>query len=283
MINQFRPPHCLSVLLLALALPGCGEDEPELTAPGTTSMNMNTGTGMGGTSTAPSSGPSGIDSTTASLVESKPTSETTSAMTPETTSSGGQPTTQSVQPSSSSDTSATSSSSKDTATNSAEDPKIKHEKIGDNIQTTIDATDKTVWVFLDLDRRAMWRATYAAERQNNTWDLCFQRYLIRLNGGHNGNAGVKALWIEGEQAYEMLSKAPTEGFKSDVKPSGDKIGEEGLVFSDWYNYDFTMHTLSPKPRAYVVRSSENQAFKFKMQDYYSAGASGHPKFLWAPI
>lgn len=281
-IRFHRPQYLSALFLLSLTLPACEDDDTGGTLPTPAGMPsaMGTDTLMSASTTS-----SGIDT----MNSMDPTGDSTDGMGGPGISSQGGTLTGETSSSGIPDTGGSSTSSGDTnsanngSDNTDENPKIKHEIVGDDMKTTIDANSNVDWVFLDLDRQMFWQAPFPTQLRNNEWDLSFKRYEIRLNGGHNGMAGVEALWIEGQFAYEMLKQSPAEGFKTDAAPI--PMQSSGLFFEDWYDYNFMTHILTPKERAYVLRSSENKYYKFKMLDYYreSDEKSGHPQFLWAPI
>lgn len=242
------------------------------------------GSDQGGTSTSGSSatptqvGPSSTGATGIPDTTDRPGSNA------QTTGSSTQPT--GGNSSSSSGASASEGSSPgDTGTGTAPlDPRIRHETQGSNTQTTVDSTSKTEWVFLDLDASLAWSAPYSSQLTNPDWDIAMQRFKFKLNGGANGSADVSGLWVDGAAAFEDMSAVPPGEFKSDAPASGTNPGQEGLLFGDWYDYNRQTHQLTPKARAYVVKSSRGAYFKIKILGYYGAdGAAGHLKFLWSKL
>jgi hypothetical protein len=157
--------------------------------------------------------------------------------------------------------------------------RIEHEELGGGVlRTTIDASDETEWVYLDLD------TANEASPADAGWDLGFQRFDIIVNGGINGEAEVEVAIVEGID-FNSLTAVPDDTVWSSDAADGEDEGEDpDLVFGDWYDYDFTTHVLTPKDRVYLIRSSDGSVFKWQIADYYSmAGSSGFPKFYWAPL
>ncbi|MEL7450695.1 MAG: PKD domain-containing protein [Pseudomonadota bacterium] len=52
----------------------------------------------------------------------------------------------------------------------------------------IDATENEVWVYVDLDRFAVVTPTDALS--DDSWDVAFQRFKVKVNGGVSGSGGV---------------------------------------------------------------------------------------------
>lgn len=166
-----------------------------------------------------------------------------------------------------------------------QDPKVQHEKMGEQWSSQIDASNREEWVYLDLDDRVY---PSADEQKQGLWDLSFQRVKVRVNGGVSGTGPVQGLFVEGPQAFESLSVAPagpyTTDAKSQIDPSEDIFQNDGKVFGLWYNYATQGHVVTPKDRSYVIKTDKNQYFKVKITDYYNAAkTSGHYSIVWAPI
>lgn len=153
-----------------------------------------------------------------------------------------------------------------------------HSTSGDGtvISTIVDATDTERWQRLDLD---------TGEADTNGWDLTFRRFAILSNGGISGGGGVQLATLPGE-AFETLTRAPgPEGNWSVDEPDGDD--EDTIsdnVFSEWYEYALSDHTLTPKQKTFLVRSTEDRFYKLRILDYYdAAGTSGVLTFEWKEL
>jgi hypothetical protein len=107
------------------------------------------------------------------------------------------------------------------------------------------------------------------------WELAFQRYAVRVNGGTSGGGGVEIAAIEGV-AFDAVDAAPASGWRTDTA--------EALALDDWYDYDGATHVLTAADRVYVVRNGAGEAWKLAFVDYYDdAGNSGFPSFRWAGL
>ena len=52
-------------------------------------------------------------------------------------------------------------------------------------------------------------------------------------------------------------------------PTGDRIQTENPSLKRWYDYDYAVHRLKPKPNVYIVRMSDGRFAKFQFLSYYS--------------
>jgi len=157
-------------------------------------------------------------------------------------------------------------------------------KRGGFVVSIVDATLETGWQQFDLD-------TGLEADSDEDWDIAFSRFRIRTNGGASGPGGVRVAELQG-RAFDEVTRAPDEGFAADREDStgdgGDTDGDPDNVFNsgdaDWYDYNVMTHELSPKDVTYVIASTEERFYKFRIEDYYdSAGTPAKLQFRWAEI
>ena len=146
-------------------------------------------------------------------------------------------------------------------------------------RTVLDASSEEAWAPLDLDAAATGRAA-----DDGGWDLQARRYLIALNGGVSGEGGVQVAILDGVTLDGVdaaaLDALPAAAWVSDQEDD-DGDGIPAYALDEWYDYDSTTHTLSPKPRVYALRSTAGARFALQIEDYYDeAGTSGHMSLLW---
>lgn len=164
------------------------------------------------------------------------------------------------------------------------DPKIQHQTENGVTTTILDASDKTSWVFLDLDDGAY----PAVDAQGKgPWDLAFRRVKIHLNGGINGDGNVQGQFVEGEGSFDATT-TPGGTFDTDkqveIDPNTDPFGEAGLLFGFWYDYAPQGHVVTPKARTYVIQSNKGALYKLQILDYYNEAKT--PAIItikWAPL
>jgi hypothetical protein len=162
---------------------------------------------------------------------------------------------------------------------------LTHEDQDDgSVITSVDATHKESWVFLDLDRREQLEGAEAVASAD--WELAFQRFKIATNSGVTGVGAVETAVLTGTD-FGSLARAPAEGYQRDRPDSSDGDSDVDSAFlSDggWYAYDLIKHRLLPRELLYVVKSSEGAYFKIQLLSYYDRnGSSARPSFRWAKI
>lgn len=150
--------------------------------------------------------------------------------------------------------------------------------------TRVDASMEDAWVYLSLgDGKQVEPQT---PLQSTGWDLSFQRFKVKSNGGISGIGAVEIAILPGAD-FDALREAPKEGYVVDQADSADEDEDEDYVLlSDgaWYTYNPTSHTLSPRDIIYVIHSAGGDYYKLQMLSYYDdAGTPGHPVFRWAAI
>ena len=137
--------------------------------------------------------------------------------------------------------------------------------------TTVDATDEREWRYFDFSRGSTVERPGPLE-----WDLAFRRSRILVNGGDGfpGRGGVVDL---GEIPFEDVAAAPTTGYR------GTGAGRDSVQpdLDGWYDYGFTTHVLTARPRVYAVRTADGRYAKLQVVSYYCPGARGGcPTFRW---
>ncbi|GEM_PF-2390502 len=165
-----------------------------------------------------------------------------------------------------------------TGDDSGGEGKIETEDLGGGLWSTqVDSSIEGEWIYLDLD---------TGTETEIGWDLGFMRFGVKLNGGESGDGGVEVAILEGVEIADIKTAAdlPDSLMWLTDAPDADEDGDLELAFGDWYDYDFSTHVLTPKPRVYVVRSDEDALFALQIDDYYSsAGTGGHFMFRWRAL
>lgn len=150
---------------------------------------------------------------------------------------------------------------------------------GAALVTRVDATASDQWVYLDLDRGENAAVAMAG------WDLAIQRFKIRSNGGVSGTGGVEIAIVPG--GFDAVTAVPSSGWLTDAVDGDDGNSDPDYVFDQqdiWYAYNLMDHSLAPRDRVYVVRSTERRTFKLRLTSYYDgAGTSGFVSFRWQEI
>ena len=99
------------------------------------------------------------------------------------------------------------------------------------------------------------------------WDLAFQRFTILANGGPDfaGQGGILDLGIT---SLDSLTTVPTNGYA--VNTSGRDVSNAATA--QWYEYSWTSHVLSPKPKVFAVRTADGRYAVFQILSYYCPAA-----------
>ena len=164
-------------------------------------------------------------------------------------------------------------------------PKVETLEDRNGVRTTlVNAESTEQWVYFNLDGAMEVQPDNPTD--DLTWDIAFQRFKIKSNGGISGTGEVEIARLSGAD-YTELTAAPLDGYQVDEEDSEDQDSDPDYVFlgeDPWYEYDLQSHILSPADFIYVIRSVDGGYFKFQMLDYYDeAGTSGYPLFQWGIV
>ncbi len=99
------------------------------------------------------------------------------------------------------------------------------------------------------------------------WDLAFRRFTILANGGPDfaGQGGILDLGIT---SVDSLTAVPTNGYA--VNTPGPQVSNAATT--QWYEYSWTSHILSPKPDVFAVRTADGRYAVFEILSYYCPAA-----------
>ena len=161
-------------------------------------------------------------------------------------------------------------------------PPVSSMRAGEVVTTAIDGTNSEGWVYFDFETESEARAPQAADQRD--WDLAFQRFKVKSNGGVSGTAGVEVAVIEGKTLDEVTA-APAMGWLVDQADGDDGNPDPDTAFNrgmdTWFEYDTAFHSLSPRKRIYVVRTGAEGFFAVQMVSYYDeAGDPGFLRLRW---
>jgi hypothetical protein len=148
-------------------------------------------------------------------------------------------------------------------------------------EARVDATNRSQRVFVDLDTDSELSFDEVAM---NTWDVAFRRDNIQSNSGPrtNGTGTVGVALLTGV-AFEQVTRAPAEGYRSDGPLDADTVFNAGE--GAWYRYDIGVHRLFTNDAlVYVIKSSSGRYLKLKMLSYYDeAGSPARLSFRYQTI
>jgi hypothetical protein len=146
------------------------------------------------------------------------------------------------------------------------------------LESTINAEDSRAWVYVDLDRLAM-----AAETMEG-WDVAFNRFKAMTNGGVHGTGGVEVAVLD-DVSFEDARQSSSVTWVRDMEDGPDANTDPDYALSaqadGWFVYDSENHTLSPKRRSYLLRTTEGRVLRWQWLGYYdAAGSPGFPRVRW---
>lgn len=161
---------------------------------------------------------------------------------------------------------------------------ISNVESGGSVSSRVDASSMTAWIYFQFAGGK--EVTPQDPQDSPEWDLGFQRYQIKVNGGVSGPAGVEVALVAGTP-FDSLLVAPSSGYVTDQPPTADMPMEPSYAFTQtgtWYNYNPNTHILTAKEQVYVVHSQAGAYFKLQVTGYYDkAGSSGYPVLRWKSI
>lgn len=141
---------------------------------------------------------------------------------------------------------------------------------------TVDATDSTKYVYLNLDTGRMIDMTAAEAAASSSWHLAFSRTNIQLNSGASGPGNVVgAVGADQADFYTSAGDANTSVFLNATADSelehllaamnepsswtGDALAS--LFGSDWYVYDFSNGNVTENAdNGFLLRSAEGDSY-----------------------
>ena len=135
---------------------------------------------------------------------------------------------------------------------------------------TVDARSHDVQMYFDFARGSV---VAVQDLRTDSWDLMFQRYAIKTNGGHTNPTGQGALLSLEGHALAAVTKVPEKAeFVSDIHPK-NRPSSYNPVIAKWFNYSYLANVLAPKPVVYIVRTHDGKYAKMRLLSYYCVGQS----------
>jgi hypothetical protein len=130
------------------------------------------------------------------------------------------------------------------------------------LRVTVDATRADRWSYFDFSRGSV-----VEDPGPRDWDIAFRRFDVMANGGaaFRGQGAVADL---GDVPLDALGALPDSGWvaapsrRDSVNPAVDR----------WYDYGFTSHLLTPRPRTWGLRTADGRFAALRFLSYYCPGA-----------
>lgn len=134
----------------------------------------------------------------------------------------------------------------------------------DWVQYTVDATDRSEWVFFDFERGRVVEASF----EDEDWDVAFRRTKLLTNSGVTNPAGPGGSVDLGEVNLESVVLPAEVRFAVDELGGDDGDERENPAISGWYSYNFIRHVVLTKPNTYIVRTGGERDALLHFDSYY---------------
>lgn len=135
---------------------------------------------------------------------------------------------------------------------------------------TVDARSYDVWMYFDFARGAV---VPIQKPKTEAWDLMFQRYAVKTNGGQTnpaGQGGLLSLPVRDLAAVTHVPEPAT--FIMDIHPKNRPTSYNPAT-EKWFNYSYLANVLAPKPLVYIVRTHDGKYAKVRFLSYYCVNKS----------
>jgi hypothetical protein len=153
----------------------------------------------------------------------------------------------------------------------------------------INSTGSTVWKYFSFAKNDT--VTVNDPATSSDWDLAFQRYRVRTNGGLSGNGMGSAAYSykKGQSGFDDLKVVPdTTTFVTDVSISiavqqGYATYIVNPALYTWFTLEFTAQgtQIVPSDDVNLVKTSTGKYAKVWFKSYYSAtNQSGYVSFQY---
>jgi len=159
-----------------------------------------------------------------------------------------------------------------------------------SVQTfEVKANSSTVWKYFSFEKNDT--VAISDPMTSSDWDLAFQRYRIKTNGGQSGNGMGSAAnsYKKGQSGFDALSAvSDTASFTNDTSVQiAVQQGYATYVVNpelySWFEIELAAQgtQIVPSDFIYVVRTASGKYAKVWFKSYYSAtNASGFVTFQY---
>jgi len=134
------------------------------------------------------------------------------------------------------------------------------------VQYTIDARSRKDWVYFSFARGT----AVSTSQDALDWDLALRRTNLLTNGGDTNPAGAGGAVDLGEMPLSEAIPA-ADGYRADA--TDDERGLENPALHNWYNYNWTSHTVTSKNHSYAMRTATGEVVLLTFVSYYCDNGS----------
>ena len=129
---------------------------------------------------------------------------------------------------------------------------------------TVQSTDAEAWTYVSL------RLGTETSSAGGDWDVAFSRTRVRTNSGTSGSGEAGAVDL-GLSDFDAVTEAPATGYVADEMMTQGRPGETEYSgnpsLGDWFDYDSSSNTVTPKATIYAVRLVDGTFAKLRVDDY----------------
>lgn len=153
----------------------------------------------------------------------------------------------------------------------------------------VNSSGSTTWKYFSFSKNDT--VTIADPVNSLEWDIAFQRYRIRTNGGKSGNGAGSAAnsYLKGQSGFDALKVVPdTTTFTED--DSIEIAVQQGYAtyvvnpeLYTWFSIELATQgtQIVPSDYIYVIKTAEGKYAKIWLKSYYSSeNVSGHVTFQY---
>ncbi len=135
---------------------------------------------------------------------------------------------------------------------------------------TVDARSHDVWMYFDFARGAV---VPIQDPKTEAWDVMFQRYVVKTNGGATNPTRQGGLLSLQDRDFSAVTAVPEKAvFVTDVHPKNRPTSYNPAT-EKWFNYSYLANVLAPKPLVYLVRAHDGKYAKLRFLSYYCVNKS----------
>jgi hypothetical protein len=154
---------------------------------------------------------------------------------------------------------------------------------------TINSTNSTAWKYFSFEKNDT--ITVTDPTTSSAWDLAFQRYRIKTNGGASGNGmgSVANSFMKGQTGFDDLKAVPdTSTFEVDASMQiAIQQGYATYIVNPeiytWFSIELAPAgtQIVPTDYIYIVKTGTGKYAKVWFKSYYSAAnVSGYVTFQY---
>ncbi len=148
------------------------------------------------------------------------------------------------------------------------------------------------WIYFSFSSGAELSGIDNNNYQTNTnWDIAFNRYNIRTNGGTSGD-GEAAVLDLGSVDFDSVTEAPESGYTPDTSiqivesvatyPPTMITSNGNTVFIGAIEFSGPPPTYNPNNHIYIVKTASGKYVKFWLKGFYNEqGESGYVHFKYS--